>query len=176
MKLVFLYGLPGVGKFTVGKELAKQTNLKLFHNHMVLNLIIDVFGRDNDPIIKLREQMWLDFFRQAATANIDGLIFTFCFDKYLSADFLQKIEEAINPYGSVHYVELTCSMDALKNRVPQSSRKKMYKIQDFDNLMRQISNGSFFVPKLQKTALRIDTTDLSPQQAASLIYRKVLAD
>lgn len=176
MKLLFLYGLPGVGKFTVGKELAKQTNLKLFHNHMVLNLIIDVFGKNNDPIVKLREQMWLDFFREAAATQLDGLIFTFCFDKYLSPDFLQKIEEAIAPHGSVHYVELTCSLDALRNRVPQSSRKELYKTQDFADLMKQIHDGSFFVPKLQKTALRIDTTYLSPQQTASLIHRKVFVD
>lgn len=176
MKVIFLYGLPGVGKLTVGKELAKQTNLKLFHNHMVLNLIIDVFGRDNEPIVQLREQMWLDFFRQAAVSKLNGLIFTFCFDKYLSRDFLQKLEKAVKDFGSVHYIELTCSTETLKNRVSQPSRKDLYKIQDFDNLMKQVHDGSFFVPQLRKNVLRIDTTYLSPQKTASLIHRKILVD
>jgi hypothetical protein len=174
MKLIFLYGLPGVGKLTIGKELAKQTNLKLFHNHMVLDLIIDVFGRNTDPIINLREGMWLDFFRQAATSKIDGLIFTFCFDKYLSNDFLQKIENTINDHDTVHYVELSCSQDELQKRVLQSSRKEFYKIRDFDALIKEVRDGSFYVPRIKKDVLRIDTTHLSPEETAGLITRKIL--
>lgn len=176
MKLIFLYGLPGVGKLTVGRELAKQTNLRLFHNHMVLNLIIDVFGKETEPIIKLREDMWLDFFKQATQSNLEGLIFTFVFDKYLSKDFLQRIEQIVTPYGSVHYVELTCSIEELKRRIPDSSRKDLYKIQDVHNLLKQVNDGSFFVPKLKEDVLRIDTTHLSPMQTADVIKNKFLTN
>ena len=34
MKLVFLFGDAAVGKMTVGQELTKITDLKLFHNDM----------------------------------------------------------------------------------------------------------------------------------------------
>ena len=33
MKLVIIFGPHAVGKMTVGQELAKITDLKLFHNH-----------------------------------------------------------------------------------------------------------------------------------------------
>ena len=33
MKLLFLFGNAAVGKMTVGQELMKITDLRLFHNH-----------------------------------------------------------------------------------------------------------------------------------------------
>ena len=38
-KLVLLTGPQAVGKMTVGQELAKITGLKLFHNHMTIDLV-----------------------------------------------------------------------------------------------------------------------------------------
>ena len=37
MKLVLIIGSNAVGKMTVGQELTKITDLRLFHNHMTLN-------------------------------------------------------------------------------------------------------------------------------------------
>ena len=36
-KLVLITGPQAVGKMTVGQELTKITNLKLFHNHMSID-------------------------------------------------------------------------------------------------------------------------------------------
>ncbi len=35
MKFVHIFGPQAVGKMTVGQELVKITDLKLFHNHML---------------------------------------------------------------------------------------------------------------------------------------------
>lgn len=40
MKLVIIFGNLAIGKMTVGQELAKITNLKLFHNHMTIEPVI----------------------------------------------------------------------------------------------------------------------------------------
>lgn len=39
MKFVKMFGPQAVGKMTVGQELAKITDLKLFHNHMTIDLL-----------------------------------------------------------------------------------------------------------------------------------------
>ena len=44
MKLVLIIGAGAVGKMTVGQELMKITNLRLFHNHMMIEPVIDIFG------------------------------------------------------------------------------------------------------------------------------------
>ena len=43
MRLVVLYGPPGVGKLTVGGELATLTGFRLFHNHLTVNLATAIF-------------------------------------------------------------------------------------------------------------------------------------
>ena len=56
MKLVIIFGDAAVGKMTVGQELARITGLRLFHNHVTIEAVIDVFGYfDGKTINKLRE-------------------------------------------------------------------------------------------------------------------------
>ena len=43
MKLLFIIGNTAVGKMTVGQELTKITHLRLFHNHMAIEPVIEVF-------------------------------------------------------------------------------------------------------------------------------------
>jgi shikimate kinase len=44
MKLIIIFGPQAVGKMTVGQELGKITNLKLFHNHMTIELVSPFFS------------------------------------------------------------------------------------------------------------------------------------
>lgn len=56
MKLVFIIGDAAVGKMTVGQELMKITDLRLFHNHMTIEPVIEIFGEFNSQVIsRLRE-------------------------------------------------------------------------------------------------------------------------
>ena len=65
MKLVFLIGNGAVGKMTVGQELMKLTGLRLFHNHMTIEPVIEVFGYyDGETVIKLREIFFEEFAMQ----------------------------------------------------------------------------------------------------------------
>ena len=43
MKLILIFGPQAVGKMTVGQELATLTGLKLFHNHMTIDLVSPIF-------------------------------------------------------------------------------------------------------------------------------------
>ena len=44
MKLIIIFGPQAVGKMTVGHELEKITDLKLFHNHMTIELVSPFFS------------------------------------------------------------------------------------------------------------------------------------
>jgi len=66
MWLVFLHGPPGSGKLTVGRELQSITGFRLFHNHLVVDLLESLFEFGSAPFVKLREELWLSAFRQAA--------------------------------------------------------------------------------------------------------------
>ena len=52
MKFVLLIGDAAVGKMTVGQHLEKITKLKLFHNHMTIEPVIEIFGKYNATVIR----------------------------------------------------------------------------------------------------------------------------
>ncbi len=49
--LIFIFGPPAVGKMTVGQELAKITDYKLFYNHMTIDLITPFFRFGSYPFV-----------------------------------------------------------------------------------------------------------------------------
>ena len=77
MKLVILFGPQAVGKMTVGQELAKRTGLKLFHNHMTIDLVANFFdysSREGKRLVSLFRQ---EIFQAVASSDLPGLIFTY---------------------------------------------------------------------------------------------------
>ncbi|MBR4972141.1 MAG: shikimate kinase [Oscillospiraceae bacterium] len=111
MKLVFLIGDAAVGKMTVGQELMKQTGLRLFHNHMTIEPVLDIFGAfRGDTILKLREIIFQDF---AKTDNY-GMIHTimWAFDMPSDWEYIRHISDIFRQQGGeVYYVELVASQD-----------------------------------------------------------------
>ena len=64
MKLVLIVGSGAVGKMTVGQELMKITGLRLFHNHMMIEPVIEIFNSFNGQVIaRLREVVFEEFLK-----------------------------------------------------------------------------------------------------------------
>ena len=62
MKLLMLFGDAAVGKMTVGQELAKLTDLRLFHNHMTIEPVLELFGTfHSGAIARMREVVFEEF-------------------------------------------------------------------------------------------------------------------
>jgi dephospho-CoA kinase len=53
MKLILIYGSPAVGKLTVANEIARQTDFKVFHNHLTIDAVEPVFEFGTPPFWKL---------------------------------------------------------------------------------------------------------------------------
>ena len=51
MKLLFLIGNSAVGKMSVGQALAEISGFRLFHNHMMIEPVLEVFGSFNPKAI-----------------------------------------------------------------------------------------------------------------------------
>ncbi|MEM6376506.1 MAG: shikimate kinase, partial [Pseudomonadota bacterium] len=76
MHLLFLYGPPASGKYTIARIIAEQTGLPLFHNHLIVDAVAAVFPFGSANFIRLREQFWLETL-SAAIEDDRSLIFTF---------------------------------------------------------------------------------------------------
>ena len=124
MDLIVLIGSGAVGKMTVGQELMKITNLRLFHNHMAIEPVIEIFGYyDGKTTLELRDVIFKNF---AASSN-EGMIFTYmwAFDHQEDWDYIQHVKDLFEPYGTeFYYVELIAPQEIRLKRNATENRIK----------------------------------------------------
>ena len=177
MKFVFLIGDGAVGKMTVGQELAKITGLRLFHNHMTIEPVLEVFGSFHGPAIKrLREVIFEEF---AKTDNY-GMIFTFmwAFDMPSDWEYLESVKQIFGlPEEDIYYVELIAPQEirlernATDNRLKHKASKRDLEvsnqrlIRDDQNYRCESLPGEIPFPNY----LRIENADITAEEAAAKI-------
>lgn len=177
MRLVVIFGSGAVGKMTVGQELMRQTGLRLFHNHMMIEPVIEIFGRyDGGAVTELREVI----FRRFLDSGCPGMIFTYmwAFDRQEDWDYIMGVARRFDPTGEdVYWVELTADQkvrlkrNRTENRLKNKASKRNLAFSEScilyeDSHYRLVSReGELNV----KHYLRIDNTRLSPRDAARMI-------
>lgn len=164
--------MPATGKLTVARQLASLTGYKLFHNHLAVDLLLTVFEFGSAPFVELREEIWLSLFEQAARINLPGLIFTFAPERTVRPQFIPNAVRVITSWGgTVAFVQLTCPLSDLKNRMANSSRNKHGKLTSIPLFENLLACGIFNSPAMPEPAITIDTSTCSPQQAAMQIQQ-----
>ena len=162
MKLVFILGDAAVGKMTVGQELMKITDLRLFHNHMTIEPVIEIFGRyDGKTIMEMRDLIFRNF---AASGNA-GMIFTMMmdFDVPSEWEYLEHVKGIFEPYGTeFYYVELIAPQEIRLMDIESSNRRLI----DDDQHHRCVSREGEIT---FDNYLRIENSDMEPDAAARLI-------
>lgn len=177
MKLVLLFGDAAVGKMTVGQELSKLTPLRLFHNHMTIEPVLEVFGEWNGSAIKRLREV---FFEEFAASDNYGMIFTFmwAFDEREDWDYREWCTGIFERQGAdIYYVELVADLETRLERNKTENRLK-HKASKRDlaaseaRLRNDDANHRFVSLPGElpfENYLRIDNTDLSPGEVARQI-------
>jgi len=125
MKFIILFGPQAVGKMTVGQELAKITDLKLFHNHMTIELVLPFFSYGSEPGKRLVSSFRRQIFEEVANSDLYGLIFTFvwAFDMESDWQYVQSLTELFESKGAdVYWVELEADLDVRLERNKSANR------------------------------------------------------
>lgn len=180
MKLVFLIGNGAVGKMTVGQELMKLTGLRLFHNHMTIEPVIEVFGYYNGPVVtKMREAIFEEF----AKSDNYGMIFTFmwAFDQQDDWDYVEHVTNIFKEQGAeVYYVELVAPQEVrlkrneTENRLKNKASKRNLEFSRNNILTHdqkyRLESYEGEVP--YENYIKIDNTNLSPEAVAKMIQER----
>lgn len=177
MKLVFLIGDAAVGKMTVGQELMKQTDLRLFHNHMTIEPVIEIFGYFNGEVTRqLREVI----FREYAKSDNYGMIFTYlwAFDMQSDWDYIGHVAEIFREQGAeIYYVELVAPQHVRlqRNETPNRLTHKASK-RDLEASRARVlrDDARYRCESLPgelpfENYLRIDNSELEPDVVATMI-------
>ncbi len=177
MKLVIILGDAAVGKMTVGQELMKITDLRLFHNHMTIEPVIEIFGRyDGKTITEIREVIFKNF---AASDNY-GMIFTYMmdFDAPSEWEYLDHLKEIFKPYGTeFYYVELIAPQEIrLKRNITENRLKNKASKRDTEMSNKRLIEAdkayrcvSYEGEVTFDNYLRIENSDKEPAEVAKLI-------
>ena len=177
MKLVFLIGDAAVGKMTVGQELMKQTGLRLFHNHMMIEPVIEIFGAYNANItLQLREVI----FREFAKSDNKGMIFTYlwAFDMQSDWDYVDWVKGIFGlPDEEIYYVELIAPQEVRlrrnvsENRLKHKASKRNTEdsnarlVRDDNNWRCESYPGEITHPNY----LRLENAEIPAEEAARII-------
>lgn len=180
MKLVFILGNAAVGKMTVGQELMKITDLRLFHNHMTIEPVLEIFGRFDGQVIKrLREVIFQEF----AASDLPGMIFTFmwAFDMQEDWQYHDWVKSFFEPFGTeFYYVELVADTkirferNATPNRLLHKASKRDIEASNArlarDDAAHRMESLPGELPF--ENYMKIDNTDLSPETVAGMIKKR----
>ena len=180
--LVIILGPHAVGKMTVGQELAKITGLRLFHNHMSIELARKLFApNEKEEFQSLNRAIRRKVFDLFATRDLPGLIFTYmcAFDVQEEFDYLMEVIELFKSNGANCYVVELCA-DFEERLVRNKSENRLLHKESKRNLewseaeMRKTSEkyrlNSYDGEILPfENYIKIDNTTLAPDEVAKMI-------
>jgi hypothetical protein len=170
VKLVVIYGAPGVGKLTTARALAALTGYRLFHNHLAFDLAKAIFDFPSPPFGELSEKVRLTAFEAAARAKLPGLIFTFVYASPDDDSFMRKVIGIVEGQGGeVALVRLRCEVAAHERRVLAPERKTFGKITSTEQLRGAMARWNLDAPISFRDSLEIDNSALSAELAARRI-------
>jgi hypothetical protein len=174
LKLIFLYGLPATGKLTVAQELASMTGFRLFHNHLVVDLLLSAFEFGTPSFVALREDIWLSVFTEACRAQLEGLIFTFAPEATVRTGFISNAISAVNNAGGeIDFIELVCPLPELRKRLDSPSRQQYKKLTSISLFEQLHADGSLDSSYMPRPRLSIDTSRSTAAQAATQIAQSL---
>jgi len=186
--IVHLVGYPGVGKYTIARELVRQAEeagerLVLIDNHLTANVVLSVLP----PAAEGEEQpaeLWarVHEVRDVLLRTIEELSppsWSFVFTNVsleghpLSSPSVDLVRGLAVARGSRYVpVRLTCDLDEHLRRVTDPERAARYKWRDADAVRRQV--GEYDLVAIDDPALlELDVTDRSPAEAAAAILDHV---
>lgn len=179
--LLIVLGPHAVGKMTVGQELAKITPLRLFHNHMSIELTRKLFAHSEPEWKMLNNTIRQTVFELFAKGDFPGLIFTYmcAFDLPSEFEYLANLSDLFKSHGAdVHVVELCADFDVrikrnkTENRLihKESKRDLAWSEGEMRRTSEQHRLNSFDGEVLPfESYLKLDNTHLPPEEVAQII-------
>lgn len=183
MKLVIIFGPHAVGKMTVGQELAKTTGLKLFHNHMTIDLTTKFFDYGTPECSKLIHLFRQEIFEAVAKSDLYGLIFTYMWalDSLSDWEYVENLYKLYKLHDAeIYFVELEADFDVRiernksHNHLENKSTKRNIELSEA--LLRKIeANHRLNSLKGEipyRNYMRINNTEIPPEEVAAMIKER----
>jgi len=176
-----LLGYPGVGKYTIGQELARQTGAVLIDNQVINHPILALFDWDGTSQLPPGTEDRMAPIRDAVFGALEEIAprsKSYVFTNNLADDpadiaIYDRLKHAAQVRGAVFLpVMLTCAPDVQLRRVASEDRARRFKIADPEGVRRLMAATALYVPD-DPALLTLDTTTATPEQTAALIAEAI---
>ena len=182
MKFMLITGPQAVGKMTVGEEVAKKTGLKLFHNHMTIELVSKFFSYGTDAGKRLVHSFRQQIFDEVIASDLPGLIFTFvwAFNMQSDWDYVDALVKKFESAGAeIYVVELQADVEErlrrnkTEHRLMEKPTKRNIEWSEGELLrsMDKYRLNSMENEIPYKNFLKIENTHLSAEETADQIVK-----
>ncbi len=185
MHFILILGPQAVGKMSVGECLARETGAALLHNHSTIECLLPLFPFHSPEFQRLNLLMRCEILKALGQSQ-RSVVFTYMWNLDDPGEW-DTIRSLIEVHGNsapedVYYIELAAPMGIreIRNTHPDRLDKKpskrdlalsTYLLQNFEKIGRSnTEEGEVF--DFGKNHLRIDNSQLSPEQVTSMILQK----
>lgn len=177
---MLLLGYPGTGKYTIAKELVRQavtagSVVRLVDNHTASNIVFDLIaesdGRSALPEGIVKRVREINYAVLRTIAELSPTNWSFVLTHHLVDTpeihaYLADLESvATGRGGALLVVVLSCSREALIERVVRADRWERNKLVDPERALEIAERGMLDPPG----ALHLDITDSTPSETAAAI-------
>lgn len=182
--IIYLIGIPAVGKYTVAKEIGRMTGAKVVDNQLINTPVYSVIGYDGTDAFPFPHgaSAQIEKIQRAVIAVIRdfcppaaSFVFTNVLDARAPADkaWFRRIERlAKHRKAGFFPVWLTCNAETIRRRKDTPERRARLKDIDLTNISKWVEE--FEVLRVQHpNALTLDTSRSEPWETAQRILEHV---
>lgn len=176
MRLLFIFGPPASGKTTVGREVMRRTGYSFFFNHVTVPAARAIFPKRHAPQYEeayhdLLKDLRIAGIKAAVRSNLDT-IFTLAYSGSVDDTFVRHIIDIVTKDGGqVDFIQLQAPNETLYQRVSDTSRTLLGKVDSQNHLKELLSSRDLHASMPIDTVLKINTTLSSPEESAATIIR-----
>ncbi|MCP4583801.1 MAG: hypothetical protein GY839_19495 [candidate division Zixibacteria bacterium] len=176
MNIIWIYGGVGVGKLTTANELSLLTNYPSFHNHLVIDLLLQITQEKNEQFWEACRKIRLSIFDSLSNdLKVEAIIYT-AFEGYYgqSDKFVERVRKVLAPRGGqIFFTHLYCSKEENLRRVLLPDRALYNKINDIDTYSEITEGYDYSIPFPSRIGISIDNTNMPASRVAQMILENI---
>jgi hypothetical protein len=174
VSLCVIYGPVASGKLTTAQAFARQTNYKLFHNHLIQDILVDLFPYEREDLRETRMLLSRNIRKDIISVILSSgtdVVMTMNYGGAGGLDLMRYLVDEATKYEQPLYIaHLVPEREELNRRVVGSSRTAYAKVNSTEVLEQLLNGEGYGYETFPDFAhLEIDNTSISADEAASWI-------